>query len=307
MSVVIAVSRILLPVIALYIIIKCLIALLFGRPRQNIIAHLQDSATGQEYDLNMWESAIGRSKACDIVLSNPVASRFHAVIARRVNGWYVYDLNSKNGIRVNGKKIDGKSVIEGGDVLTLGDSLNLKFIVDNDPIIKVSKRQLKQMQREAERRRQRMNPPGEMPYTAYKPPQTYAPKTGTTVNMPKSSADTASAAGTASFAGSFENVSSNAAKKRPALISPNGKIYYLSGYSVSIGNGGQCTIRITDPEAEAVHSSVDLYEDGSWVISNLSRKGTTFLNGTRVIEPYILIEGDRIKVAGSNFTYTERV
>ena len=287
MSIVIAVSRILLPLITTYIIVKCLIALLFGRPQQNIIAHLQDSVTGEEYDLNMWESSIGRSKACDVVVNDPTASRFHAVIARRVNGWYIYDLNSKNGISVNGEKIERKSVIEGGDTVTLGESFNLKFIVDNDPIIRVSKRQLKQMQKEAERRRQSMPDPVEQPYVPN--PAAFAP------------------APAPNYTRSFEDVSSTGRTTQPSLVSSFGKIYRLSGFNATIGSDEKCSIRLTDPEAEPFHASVDLYEDGSWVISNLSRRGSTFLNGSRVLEPYILIEGDKIKVAGSVFTYTERV
>ena len=283
MSVFIAISRIILPIITIYIIVKCLIALLFGRPRQNIIAHLQDTSTGEEYDLNMWESSIGRAKNCDIVVNDPSTSRFHAVIARRVNGWFVYDLISKNGIKVNGETIDKRREIENNDLITLGTSLVLRFVVDNDPIIRVSKRKLKQMQKEAEKRKQQFNEP------VYVPPVQPYPQQPLNTQQP------------------FNTQNRPVQIRKPSLISSTGKIYPLQGFSVKIGQGENCFIHLYDPQSENYHTSIDLYEDGSWVISNISRNGTTFLNGIRVKEPLILIEGDKIQVAGSTFTYTERV
>ena len=88
-------------------------------------------------------------------------------------------------------------------------------------------------------------------------------------------------------------------------MSASGEINYLNGFSVSIGSSGGCIVRLFGG-AEPVHANIDLYEDGSWVITNLSKAGSTFLNGVRVTEPQILIEGDRLAFGSNKFTYTER-
>jgi pSer/pThr/pTyr-binding forkhead associated (FHA) protein len=47
---------------------------------------------------------IGRSESCDIVVKSPLVSSVHAVIEVTPNGCKVFDMNSRNGILINGKK-----------------------------------------------------------------------------------------------------------------------------------------------------------------------------------------------------------
>jgi hypothetical protein len=65
-------------------------------------------------------AVIGRSRRCDIVLSDPNVSRRHAEIRPRGGSWVLTDLGSTNGSRVNGRRIDGSEVIRPGDELELG-------------------------------------------------------------------------------------------------------------------------------------------------------------------------------------------
>ena len=65
---------------------------------------------------------IGRSRDCDVVLTDPNVSRKHAEIRPRGGSWVVTDLGSTNGVRVNGRHIDGPHVIKSGDRIELGTS-----------------------------------------------------------------------------------------------------------------------------------------------------------------------------------------
>jgi Nif-specific regulatory protein len=56
---------------------------------------------------------IGRGEDCDLMLIDPIASRVHAIIAKTKEGWFLRDLNSRNGTFVNGQKIDEARLMEG--------------------------------------------------------------------------------------------------------------------------------------------------------------------------------------------------
>lgn len=139
MDLVIGVSRYILPLITLIILIKCMLSLLFGHPKEKTYGYIIDKLDGERYPLNMWETSIGRSNSCDVVIGYDTVSRFQAVISRRIDGWYIYDLLSKSGILVNGEKIDKKAMISGGDVLTFGNA-QYRFEIADDPVQLVGKR-----------------------------------------------------------------------------------------------------------------------------------------------------------------------
>ena len=76
-------------------------------------------------------AVIGRSRECDVVLSDPNVSRRHAEIraGSAAGTWTVRDLGSTNGVKVNGRRIDGPSQLEPGDRLALGTA-DLRFVVE---------------------------------------------------------------------------------------------------------------------------------------------------------------------------------
>jgi len=65
-------------------------------------------------------AVIGRSRECDIVLDEANVSRRHAEILPSGRSWLVKDLNSTNGVRVNGRAVDGPHPLENGDEIDLG-------------------------------------------------------------------------------------------------------------------------------------------------------------------------------------------
>jgi hypothetical protein len=68
-------------------------------------------------------ATLGRSRECDVVLSDPNVSRKHAEIRPRGGSWVVSDLGSTNGVSVNGRRINGPEVIKAGDEIELGTSV----------------------------------------------------------------------------------------------------------------------------------------------------------------------------------------
>lgn len=65
---------------------------------------------------------IGRSRACDVVLDDAGASRRHAEIRPYADGWTLEDLGSTNGVRVNGRPIDGAQPLRPGDRVEIGST-----------------------------------------------------------------------------------------------------------------------------------------------------------------------------------------
>ena len=65
---------------------------------------------------------IGRSRDCDVVLQDQNVSRHHAEIRPSGAKWMVKDLGSTNGVKVNGRRIQGPQSLRPGDTIELGTS-----------------------------------------------------------------------------------------------------------------------------------------------------------------------------------------
>ena len=62
---------------------------------------------------------VGRSRECDIVLSDPNVSRRHAELREGRESWEIADLGSTNGIKVNHRRVE-RAVLKPGDRITVG-------------------------------------------------------------------------------------------------------------------------------------------------------------------------------------------
>ena len=74
---------------------------------------------GEQYTLPAHAVVIGRSKDCDIRLTDPNVSRRHAEIRPDGDGYVVVDLDSTNGIEVDGRRVKELTLAD-GDRFTLG-------------------------------------------------------------------------------------------------------------------------------------------------------------------------------------------
>ena len=65
-------------------------------------------------------ATIGRSRNCDVVLTDPNVSREHAEVRPRGGSWVLSDLGSTNGVSLNGRRIERPEVLKPGDEIELG-------------------------------------------------------------------------------------------------------------------------------------------------------------------------------------------
>lgn len=78
-----------------------------------------EMADGTRFELKGDLVRIGRLATGDIVLTDRNVSRSHCVLELEDGAWYVRDLESTNGTKVNGELVDREALQPGG-VLTLG-------------------------------------------------------------------------------------------------------------------------------------------------------------------------------------------
>ncbi|HEX6203289.1 MAG TPA: SpoIIE family protein phosphatase [Thermoanaerobaculia bacterium] len=65
---------------------------------------------------------VGRSLGCDLVLADAFLSRQHARLWRQADGWWIEDLGSRNGTRVNGEAVGAARRLFPGDVIEMSAS-----------------------------------------------------------------------------------------------------------------------------------------------------------------------------------------
>jgi Protein of unknown function (DUF3662)/FHA domain len=76
---------------------------------------------GERREIRKRRTVIGRSKDCDIQLSDPNVSRRHAELRQEGTVYWVVDLDSTNGLEVNGKRLK-RAKLHDGDTFTVGST-----------------------------------------------------------------------------------------------------------------------------------------------------------------------------------------
>jgi hypothetical protein len=85
---------------------------------------------GEQHEIGRRRVVIGRSKDCDIQLGDPNVSRRHAEVRQEGASYWVVDLDSTNGVEVNGRRLK-RAKLEDGDRIVLG-STELTFKRESD-------------------------------------------------------------------------------------------------------------------------------------------------------------------------------
>ena len=135
-----SVLRVAMPVLALFIVLRCAKSLLGFRREPEIWAWLC-LPDGTRLPVTHWENIIGRSKRSDLVIDVATISRSHAVLTRYDDGsWSISDVGSRGGVFVNGERTN-MSAITINDTISLGGiEMYLEPITHRQEVIQASSR-----------------------------------------------------------------------------------------------------------------------------------------------------------------------
>jgi hypothetical protein len=137
------------------------------------------------HDLELVEGqfAVGRSAGCQLSLDDPLVSRRHALLVVAKDGVTIEDLQSRNGVILNGQRIAGKTALAAGDKIVIG-SQELTLLLGRDSARETAspsagKRTLPKMPTASDLARERTTsaPPG--PLMPPMPPTPRTPTLGT--------------------------------------------------------------------------------------------------------------------------------
>jgi hypothetical protein len=79
------------------------------------------SVDGQRFEVSKRRTLIGRSRECDIQIDDPSASRRHAEVRQEGTAYWIVDLDSTNGLEVNGMRTQ-RAKLDHGDKITIGST-----------------------------------------------------------------------------------------------------------------------------------------------------------------------------------------
>jgi hypothetical protein len=79
------------------------------------------SFDGTRYEVTKGSVVVGRSRDCDIQLTDANVSRRHAELRQEGASYWIVDLGSTNGMEVNGKHVK-RAKLRAGDTITLGST-----------------------------------------------------------------------------------------------------------------------------------------------------------------------------------------
>ena len=79
------------------------------------------NVNGRRHEVTKQRTVIGRSRECDLQIEDPSASRRHAELRQEGTAYWIVDLDSTNGIEVNGRRIT-RAKLDPGDIVTVGST-----------------------------------------------------------------------------------------------------------------------------------------------------------------------------------------
>jgi hypothetical protein len=79
------------------------------------------TVNGTRHEVAGSRALLGRSKECDVRISDPNVSRRHAEVRQEGSTYWIVDLDSTNGVLVNGRR-EKRAKLDDGDRITLGST-----------------------------------------------------------------------------------------------------------------------------------------------------------------------------------------
>lgn len=219
--------------------------------------------------------SIGRQDGNTVRLDERNVSRRHALLLRQNGSVLIEDLNSFNGVRVNGDRIQGRAKVQEGDLIQIGDyDLALERERETEPP-------------------NRRTEPDLSPVRA--PAYDLSPAASSESTPPdgdKLSRHHHTAIIKSPFAAAIIEASSQVAKARralsvgekPRLVLLNtqrpGREFLLEQSEVTLGrDGGQADLAIDHRSVSKRHAKLTLGDDGTWLLSDLQSANGIKVNG----------------------------
>ena len=128
------------PAVGILLLLRCASPLLTFRREPEIWAWLNLS-DGSQIPITHWENVIGRSRSSDVTIDFPTVSRNHAVLTRYDDGsWTITDAGSKDGVLVNGKKVQICALNPRSRISIGGVEMHLQPITERQEILQAQLR-----------------------------------------------------------------------------------------------------------------------------------------------------------------------
>lgn len=266
-------SRFILPVMAVIILGSCIYSLLKLKIKPYAMAELVNAINGDKTPLDRWEISVGRSKLCDITIGYGSVSRFHAVISRRSDGWFITDTFSKTGTKVNDKPIEKSVQLFDGDSITFGSAV----MIFSAPLYPS---------------------PNPRIFAAVKPaPQDISLQPAEVIpeEVPEVLPEP--------IPEPIDEISSESKGENPAIyIVRTAKAFPLKHQTYIIGREEDCDIVLSSQLVSRRHAKITAEEDG-FAIEDLNSKAGTSINGKPVNRKQLLFNGDEINIGGEELVF----
>jgi pSer/pThr/pTyr-binding forkhead associated (FHA) protein len=283
---------------------------------------------GTSYELS-GKQTLGRSQDVDITISDPKISRSHAHFCVTGQQLTVEDLGSKNGTRVNQRRIEGTVILCDGDIVnfdTVDLTVALTGVIDDDDATVVASADdvtVVGSFADAESAPEPKPTPAPAPETPPQASRAAAPQPAepeppakiaaqaeaSSVDLPGSWVDEPAGEFTrilsledaAAEAGAEMNV--ECASDLPHLIISTESVSWVmeldpaTGDEVDvweIGRAESCQIVIADDSISSTHCQL-IHQNGRWRLVNLVSTNGIYVNGKKSLKAY-LADGDQIKL-----------
>jgi len=247
------------------------------------------------------EITIGRNDANFVNLTEKNVSRRHGRLLREADSFYIEDLESFTGIRVNGEKIHGKRQIAEGDLIQISE---YDLILQSGP----------DDRRDAPAKGEVASDPAPAPESATAAEAAPAPVAGLSEVSDVSEAEARKLAETATIrlsdlrgAAGEMPAQEVPEKQRPRLIGISGTYrgteLVLDRSPVRIGRSGENDIEIDHPSISRKHLRLHV-ENGTWKVMDAESRNGVRVNG----EPYAAIglrHGDVVEMGHLRFAFAE--
>lgn len=263
-------SRFILPVMAVIILGSCIYSLLKLKIKPYSMAELVNTINGDKIPLDRWEISVGRSKLCDITIGYGSVSRFHAVISRRSDGWFITDTFSKTGTKVNDKEVKKAVQLFDGDSITFGSAVMVfsapLYPSPNPRIFTAVKPAVQDIPLQA----------AEMPIMEEIPAETSMP---------------------------IDVSSAESKEENPAIyVVRSAKALPLKHRTYIIGREEECDIVLPSQLVSRHHAKITAEDDG-FAIEDLGSKAGTVINGKLIGRKQLLFNGDEINIGGEELIF----